>query len=140
MPYTIKYHGYDVTCDTAEDLRVLVSQNGGKRAKISTPKGGGGGTGIAALVAKLQREQRDLLRFVSNNGVVPRDRLIQMLGAIDARQFAGLLIGISKSAAGCGMESPIEKLTERMDGRGPRVYRYKIRDDVKAEVKEALSK
>src|SRR5713226_1384252 len=150
MAYTIKYHGYEVACDTVDDLRALVNQNGDKRGQTGQGDAsfsreprvsqGEAARAVAGLVAKLPKEQRDLLRAIATNGVVSRDRLRQLLGISDTHKCAGLLIGISKSAVGAGIESPIEKQTVRIDGRGPRVYQYGIRDGVKSEVKEALSK
>lgn len=146
MAYTIKYHGYEVACDTVADLQALVDLNGDKPPKASVQVGitqtgrDEALTGMAGMIAKLRKEQRELLRSIAANGIVQRDRLVQLAGTSDPHQFAGLLIGISKTAAGAGMESPIEKLTARINGRGPRVYQYKIKDDVKADVKEALSK
>ncbi len=145
MPYNIKYHGYDVVCDTVNDLRALVNENGASPSKASTPKlavarlRSDNATGVAGLVNKLKKEQRDLLRHIAVNGKVKRERLRQLIGVSDPHQFAGILISISKSAAGSGMESPIEILHERENGNGPRTYQYKIRDAVKEEVKEALS-
>jgi hypothetical protein len=144
MAYTIKYNGYDVECDTDADVRALLDKTPQsvhpKTSRTTTPTGQRKNTGMDALVAKLSDEQRELLRYVANHGRVARERLRQMVKVENPRQFAGLLIGISKSAAGSGMESPIESSAERENGRGPRVYHYKIRDSVKTEVKEALSK
>ena len=141
MAYKIKYSGYDVECETVEDLRALLNQNG---AKPPTPAQGVPGTEqdktvVTGLVAKLRDEQRELLRVIATKGIITRQDLRQAVGVSDPHDFAGLLIGISKSAAGAGIDSPIKKITERVNGRGPRIYKYKIRDDVKAEVKAALA-
>lgn len=143
MAYTVKYRGYDVSCETVDDLRALVSDNGTSQPKAvikdSAVHGGKALADVSGLVAKLKKEQRDLLRHIVNNGKVTRERLRQLVGVPDTHRFAGMLISISKSAAGSGMESPIEMLYERENRNGPRTYQYKIRDDIKAEVKEALS-
>jgi hypothetical protein len=151
MAYTIKYHGHEVACDTPEDVRALLDIKAEKEPKLEAgkkntanghhgPQGDGEPkTVISELVTKLRPEQRSLLRIVATNGTVSREDLIRQAGVSDAREFAGLLIGISKSAAGSGIDSPIKKLTERASGRGPRFYKYKIRDDVKGEIKAALA-
>jgi hypothetical protein len=147
MAYTVKYQGYEVSCDTVDDLRALLNANGASQPKTATSAtiqdssvhGGKMLTGVSGLVAKLKKEQRDLLRHVATNGKVTRERLRQLVGVPDPHQFAGILISISKSAAGAGMKSPIETIDERENGNGPRAYQYKIRDEVKTEVKEALS-
>jgi hypothetical protein len=146
MAYTVKYRGYDVACETVDDLRALVSENGASQPKTATratiqdssEHDGKVLEDITGLVAKLKKEQRDLLRHIATSGRVTRDTLRRLVGVSDPHQFAGILIGISKSAAGSGIESPIEILHERENGRGRRIYHYKIRDEVKAEVKEAL--
>src|SRR5882724_2739860 len=144
MAYTVKYHGYDVACDTAEDLRMLLNENGNKPLKTAVQSSNGSvehgetTTVVSGLVAKLRDEQRQVLRIIAK-GTISRQDLREAVGVTDPHEFAGLLIGISKSAAGSGIESPIKKLTERVNGRGPRVYKYKTRDDVKAEVKAALA-
>ena len=145
MAYKVKYNGYEVECETAEDLRTLLNLNVDK-PPLTTDKRGNGRvdqgettTVVSGLVAKLKDEQRDLLRAIAAKGIVTRQELRQAVGVSDPHEFAGLLIGITKSAAGSGIESPIKKLTERVNGRGPRIYKYKIRDDIKAEVKAALT-
>ena len=141
MAYKIKYYGYDVTCDTVADLRALVDQNGAKPPKPPAQSSKDEtATVVARLIAKIEPDQRELLRCIATAGTVTRDVLRQKIGVADTRQFAGLLISISKSASGIGIESPIEKVATRTNGRGPRVYQYKIRNSVKAETKEALSK
>ena len=88
----------------------------------------------------MPKEYRDLLRFVATTPApVPRDRLRDLVGVKDTHKFAGLMIGISKFAQHAGLTSPLESIHERENGQGPRVYHYKIRDDVKTEVKEALA-
>jgi len=144
MAYTIKYQGYDVTCDTVADLQALVSQNGNDNGKVAKeshikPTHEEPPTALADVVGRLRKEQRDLLRHIASNGTVPRDRLFQVAGVSDPREFAGLLIGISKTCTWAKIESPIEKITARANGNGPREYHYKIRDDMKADVKAALS-
>jgi hypothetical protein len=145
MAYKVNFNGYDIECDSADDLLALLSKNGDKAPKVPDAQqratvAGRSATPMAELITKLRKEQRDLLRMISVNGPIARESLLKMAGSPGHHEFAGLLIGITKSAAGTGIESPIEKLTERINGRGPRVYQYKIKDDVKAEVKEALSK
>jgi hypothetical protein len=149
MAYNIKYHGFDVTCDTADDLRALLDDRGThnttrrtvREAKIPPAKPNeGANSEMSVFIAKLPKEQRELVRIVASHGPILRERLTQQLGVNQWRKFAGLLIGISKSAAGSGIESPLEKITDRVNGSGPRTYQYKIRDSVKTEVKEALSK
>ena len=95
---------------------------------------------MAALLAKLQKEQRETIRQISQHGIISREDLTKLVGVTDTHQFAGIMIGIQKSAAGSGLKSPIETLYERENGNGPRTYRYKIRDAVKDEVKEAISR
>ncbi len=144
MAYRVEYQGHVVTCDTVGELHVLLTENGSKpktaavQAAASTPQETA--SNMAILVSKLQKEQRDLLRRVANNSQITRERLRQLTGITDPHQFAGVLIGISKSAAGSKMKSPIESTHERENGSGPRVYQYKIRNSVKAELKEELSK
>lgn len=148
MAYKINYHGFDVTCETVADLRALVGQNGNGQLKSTTQtqtsfapvEKHGEPSGIGGLVGKLPKELRNLLRFVAQaHGTIPRDRLREMVGVSDTHKFAGMLISISKFADGAGVESPLERVTVRENGSGPRVYHYKIQDDVKAEVKEALA-
>jgi hypothetical protein len=145
MAYTIKYHGYEVACDTVDDLRALVNENGNqaKSDKDNPAHAGHGGQGkstdIAGFVAKLQKEQRELLRCVAVSGPISRDRLRSQVGVNDTHKFAGILIGIRKFASGAGVKSPIEILYERENGRGPRTYQYRVRANIKEEIKEALS-
>jgi hypothetical protein len=96
--------------------------------------------GMAALLAKLQKEQRDTIRHISQHGTISREDLTKLVGVTGTHKFAGIMIGIQKSAAGSSMKSPIETIYERENGNGPRIYQYKIREAVKDEVKEALSK
>lgn len=146
MAYTVKYHGYEVSCDTADDLRALLSSNGNGQPKTgkvaihdSALHDGKALVDVAAFVGKLRNEQRDLLRYVATNGKITRERLRQLVGISDPHQFAGILISISKIAAGVGMKSPIETVDERENGNGPRTYQYQLRDEVRAEVRKALS-
>jgi len=146
MAYKVKYEGYEVECDTVEDLRALLNQNGAKspRPTVESSNGSNGQADrdervVSGLVGKLRDEQRELLRIISTKGTITRQDLCQAVGVSDPHEFAGLLIGITKSAAGSGIESPIKKITERANGRGPRIYKYKIRDDVRGEVKAALA-
>ena len=37
MAYTIKYQGYDVTCDTAADLRALLNEDGNRPGPPPVP-------------------------------------------------------------------------------------------------------
>jgi hypothetical protein len=138
VAYTIKYLGYDVACDSPEELRALLGQNGIQPNK--TPLGKEVGSGVASFIAKLQGKPRELLRLIAAGGTVPRDRLAQAVGVSDPHKFGGLLITISKCATGSGIDSPIERITERNNGNEPRTYQYKIRDVIKAEVKEALTR
>ena len=143
MAYTIKYQGYDVTCDTVAEVRALLSENGNKPQSIPTQDNAilsDGASKMDVLVSKLQKEQRDLLKHVVSHGMLTRDKLRQMVGITDPHKFAGVLISISKSAAGSGIKTPVESMFERENGSGPRVYQYKIRNAVKAELKEALAK
>jgi hypothetical protein len=144
MAYTVKYNGYDVICNSVEDVKALLNDNG---VRVDTPVAprvaapvSNHPSGVTALIGKLHPDQRELVRVVSDGGVIPRERVMQILGVTDARNFAGRLIGITKSAAGSGIPSPIEKVEQRMNGNGPRTYNYKIKDNVRAEVKAALSK
>ena len=140
MAYTIKYLGYDVTCDSPEDLRALLNQNAPPKPAVHTNLFGEEPvTGVAGFVAKVQGKPRELLRLIATSGTVPRDRLLQTVGVLDPHKFGGLLITISKCAASAGIEAPIERSMVRLNGNGPRVYHYKIRDDIKAELKAALS-
>jgi hypothetical protein len=146
MAYKIKYHGYDVLCDTVDEIRALVNENGASSPKPNPAKpfvaqlqGGSASSALAGFVAKLNKEQQNLLRHVATSGRVKRERLRELVGVSDPHQFAGILISISKSAVGSGMKSPIEILHERENGNGPRSYQYKIRDDIKTAVKEALA-
>ena len=83
---------------------------------------------------------RELLNHIANSGKISRERLVQMLGVSDPHKFAGFLITISKCAAGSGIEAPIERTSERANSNGRRTYHYKIRENIKSEVKTALSK
>ncbi|MGB7553380.1 MAG: hypothetical protein WBM04_03355 [Candidatus Korobacteraceae bacterium] len=150
MAYKINYHGYEVLCDTVADLRALVGQNGTEPPKAATqrsftaPVDNSGddseATGMAELVAKLPKEQLNLLRTVATtHGTVARDRLRELVGVSDTHQFAGLLISISKFAENIGVESPLERVSVRLNGRGPRAYHYKIKDEAQTAVKEALA-
>jgi hypothetical protein len=141
MAYTIKYLGYDVTCDSPEDLRALLNQNVTPSKPTVHPNllGEEPASGVVGFVAKLQGKPRELLRLIATGGTVPRDRLSQTVGVLDPHKFGGLLITISKCAASAGIEAPIERSMVRLNGNGPRVYHYKIRDDIKAELKVALS-
>lgn len=145
MAYTVKYNGYDVSCDTVDDLRALLGTNGNGQPKVASvgtevsPVHASKMIGVSALVSKLKLEQRNLLRHVSDRERVTRERLRQLVGVADVHQFAGILIGISKTFSGGGMKSPIEAIEERENGNGPRTYQYKIRNEVRAEVKEALT-
>src|SRR5271157_3799938 len=149
MAYTIKYHGFDVVCETVADLRALVSQNGSEGTKAARPARPAPAnesvanerTGMAALIARMPKEYQELLRFVvTAHAPVSRDRLRELVGVKDTHKFAGLLIGISKFAEHAKLTSPLESLWERHNGTGERTYHYKIRDEVQAEVKEALGK
>jgi hypothetical protein len=141
MAYTIKYLGYDVTCDSPEDLRALLNSTGTPPKPAVHPNlfGEEPATGVAGFVAKVQGKPRELLRIIATGGTVPRDRLSQAVGVLDPHKFGGLLITISKCAASAGIEAPIERSMVRLNGNGPRVYHYKIRDNIKAELKAALS-
>ena len=144
MAYTIKYHGYDVKCDTVEEVQALLGANkptaaapNNQRTLQLQPATNSVGT----LVGKLSKEQRELLRHIVNEGgAVTRQRLRELVGVGDPHQFAGILIGISKFAQNMGMDSPVASTFERENSTGPRVYQYKIRPSMKAEVKEALNK
>ncbi len=146
MAYKVNYHGYEVICDDVSDLQALVNHNGNQQAKPATVSKeipdqratSEPSEGVVQLIAKLKKEQRDVVRQIATMGKVSRDRLRQVLGITDPHKFAGRLISISKSAAGSGINSPIEILYERENGRGPRTYSYKIKDNVKVAVKEAL--
>jgi hypothetical protein len=142
MAYTIKYLGYDVTCDSPEDLRALLNPNETPPKPAGHPNlfGEEPATGVAGFVAKVQGKPRDLLRLIATGGTVSRERLFQSLGVSDPHEFGGLLITISKYAAGSGITAPIERTTERANGNGPRTYHYKIRESIKTEVKDALSR
>jgi hypothetical protein len=150
MAYKINYHGYEVLCDTVADLRALVSQNGNAPPKPATKRSFAApvddssddseATSMAELVAKLPKEQLNLLRTVAtSHGTVPRDRLRELVGVSDTHQFAGLLISINKFAKNSGVEPPLERVILRQNGRGPRGYHYKIKDEVQTEVREALA-
>jgi hypothetical protein len=148
MAFTVKYLGHDVICDSPEDVRALLNQNGsGNSAKTGasvnavrhTLFGDVPTTGVAGFVAKLQGKPRELLSRIASGGVVPRDQLVQALGVTDQHEFGGYLITISKCAASAKIEAPLERNMVRLNGNGPRVYHYKIRDDIKAEVKAALN-
>jgi hypothetical protein len=145
MAYTVKYHGYEVTCDTPADLRALLNENGNQPKAgsldihVQSAPGSGKAMTMVGFVAKLQKEQRELLRCVAVNGPISRDRLRSLVGVSDTHQFAGILIGIRKFASGAGIKSPIEIDYVRENGRGPRTYQYKVRANMKEEVKEALS-
>ncbi len=140
MAYTVKYHGYDVSCETVEDVRALLKEAGTPTMLEPTAHANGAPRGaIAGLLGKLRSDQLQLVRALSDNGTVAREKLMQMVNISDAHQFGGLLIGISKSASGSGIDSPVETTEERLNGNGPRSYHYKIKDGVKAEVKAALS-
>jgi hypothetical protein len=143
MAFTVKYLGYDVLCDSPEDVRALLNQNG-VEPKAAPPVrhtlfGDVPTAGVAGFVAKLQGKPRELLSRIASAGTVPRDQLLQALGVTDQHAFGGLLITISKCAASAKIEAPIERNMVRMNGNGPRVYHYKIREDIKAEVKAALN-
>jgi hypothetical protein len=116
MAYKINYHGYDVTCETVADLQALVSQNGNgsERPKVvrreiaAVPEKGSEGTRITGFIAKLPKEQRNLIRIVAQaHGTVPRDRLRELVGVSDTHKFAGLMISLSKFAEGAGVKSPL---------------------------------
>jgi|ERR1022692_2249726 hypothetical protein len=147
MAYTIKYHGYDVACDSPEELRALLGDLNGSQPKPANPSNpaqaplwGAPASGISSMVAKIDGKPRELLCFISNNGTVPRERLFQAVGLSDPHKLGGLLISLSKYAQSAGVDPLIERITERVNGNGPRTYHYKIRENAKAEVKEALSK
>jgi hypothetical protein len=142
MAYTIKYLGYEVTCDSPEEIRALVNQNGSHPkplpVQVNLP-GTVPQTGVSGFVAKLEGKPRELLRLIATSGNVPRDNLSASIGITDPHKFGGLLISISKCALSAGIEAPVERTMVRSNGNGPRVYHYKIRDGIKAEVKAALN-
>jgi hypothetical protein len=142
MAYTVNYHGFEVKCDTAADLLALVNGNG-SNAKAATKEAptatqAPARAEVAKFITKLQKEQRALLHHLATQGTVSRDRLREMVGISDTHQFAGILIGIRKSASGAGISSPVEILYERESGRGPRTYQYRLKGNLKADLKEAL--
>jgi hypothetical protein len=144
MPYTIKYLGHDVMCDSPEEIRALLNQNGTQPKPATagvrhTLFGEEPTTGVAGFVARLQGKPRELLRHIANGGTMSRTQLLQLLGVADQHEFGGFLITISKHAVGAEIGTPIERTKERQHGNGPREYHYKIRDDIKAEVKAALN-
>jgi len=145
MAYKVNYHGYDVTCDTLADLRALVGDNGHKptivmQNSVQHPAAGQAPSDWVAFLTKLKPEQITLLKHVSNNETITRERLRQLMNIASPSQFAGVLISISKSAAGSGLKSPVETIDERENGNGPRTYQYRIRRAARAEIKEALAK
>ena len=67
-----------------------------------------------------------------------RTQLLQLLGTTDEHEFGGYLITVSKLAIGAAIGVVIERSKTR-NGNGPREYHYKIRDDIKTEVRAALN-
>jgi hypothetical protein len=144
MAYTIKYLGHDVMCDSPEEIRALLNQNGTQPKSTEAPVRHGlfgeePATGITGFVTRLQGKPRELLRHLANGGMMSRTQLLQLLGVADQHEFGGFLITISKHAAGAKIGTPIERTTARQTGNGPREHHYKIREDIKAEVKAALN-
>jgi hypothetical protein len=149
MAYRVNYRGFQVTCDTAIEVDTLVSRSAPKvehpgqpldERKINGAAANGSASKIDLIVTKMQKPQRDLLRQVSSHGQVTRDRLGELTGVTDTHQLSGLLIGISKLAKNAGIQSPVESSYDRENGRGPRVYQYKIAPALEAEVKEVLTR
>jgi hypothetical protein len=143
MAYTIKYLGHDVTCDTPEEIRALLNVNGTQPKPAPTGVrhtlfGDVPTTGVAGFIAKIQGKPRELLRHLANGGTMSRTQLLQLLGVTDEHEFGGFLITITKLAARANIGMVIERANRRV-GNGPREYHYKIRDDVRVEVKAALN-
>src|SRR5579863_9608431 len=93
MAYKVNYHGYDVECDTVEDLRMLLNHNGditSQPAVASNARVGLDKTVVSELVAKLRDEQRELLRIVASKGPITRQDLSHAVGASDPHEFVGL--------------------------------------------------
>jgi hypothetical protein len=145
MAYTVKYHGYEVACDTVDDVRALLEPSETKLvrrpsgAEPPPPFQPNGSQKIPELVRKLRTEQRGLIKIVSDAGAIERGALMNALKITNFHRLSGMLIGITKSATGCGIQSPIEVVESRLNGNGPRSYNYQIKDSVKAEVKSALT-
>jgi hypothetical protein len=142
MAFTVKYLGHDVICDSPEDVRALLNQNGTQPKPAAGVHhalfGDASTSGAAGFVAKLDGKPRELLRLIAVGGIVPRDQLLQSLGVTDPHEFGGFLITLHKRAASAGIDTPVERSMVRMNGNGERKYHYKIRDDIKADVKAAL--
>lgn len=142
MAYKVNYKGFEVTCESPEELNILLDSSAEasrRKARTAERVAKREHRSIVKLVAEMNGGQRKLLDYLMSVGSASDEQLRELLELGTNKQLAGALTSVSKAAERAGISR--EKLivsTMQRSPNGDRTYQYSIPEESVDEVRSGL--
>jgi len=136
MPYTVKYKGLDVQCDSIEEIDQLASSLSGRNGSsgVSAASGTTADRLTAFVKALRPRHRQVLLAIAKSTTPVSADKLVELAG-VEQGEIRGVMGGLTRIAKNNGLEKLIVR-DFRRNGTGKRHYEYSIDGEIVEEVRK----
>lgn len=135
MPYKISFRGQQVTCDSPEELVVLIGLESGNgspsHVETRQPKN------IRSVVDAMAAEQRQLVNLIYKvfPGFTTDGRLRDEMKLSSNKKLAGILSSVSKAVNKANI-APIIRHESIRGSKGDREHRYRMEENVHAALSD----